>query len=386
MSKEKRFEDVPIVWEIPKVFPEDLPGLSRMGKIMNSDEALFVGNKIHKAFLLPEFRDFDEAPTTDAATGSASEGTATKKGRTIALTTKDMRKRKNDIKARTTLLLALLDEHQLPFINKNMLFHYKAGLSHVEASKDLDSLLESQRSDKNKEGLGYSAVPPPAQVYSLPKKDLSWTGIPEFADDTVTDYSRPTPTIESTSDDVQNKNSSETEASSRVKKGRTCSTNTHKSNSPRPVVHKTHRPQMRPIRPNVNAAKPKRTLFYKPTHSYRPFQRVSTVRSQFRAPCVPTVNRKFPTVNRKFPTGSTKFSTADVGNKGTAVKASAIENLKELRVKIIRCDNGGEFKIKEMNDFCSRKGIKREFSNARTLQQNGIAERRNRTLIEAART
>nr|GEW53828.1 putative ribonuclease H-like domain-containing protein [Tanacetum cinerariifolium] len=63
-----------------------------------------------------------------------------------------------------------------------------------------------------------------------------------------------------------------------------------------------------------------------------------------------------------------------------------IENLKELKVKIIKCDNGGEFRNKEMNDFYSRKGIKREFSNARTPQQNGIAERRNMTLIEAART
>nr|GFB76752.1 putative ribonuclease H-like domain-containing protein [Tanacetum cinerariifolium] len=39
-----------------------------------------------------------------------------------------------------------------------------------------------------------------------------------------------------------------------------------------------------------------------------------------------------------------------------------------------------------MNDFCSQKGIKREFSNDRTPKQNGVAERRNRTLIEAART
>nr|GEZ75983.1 ribonuclease H-like domain-containing protein [Tanacetum cinerariifolium] len=39
-----------------------------------------------------------------------------------------------------------------------------------------------------------------------------------------------------------------------------------------------------------------------------------------------------------------------------------------------------------MNDFCSRKRIKREFINARTPQQNGVAERRNRTLIEASRT
>nr|GFA69185.1 ribonuclease H-like domain-containing protein [Tanacetum cinerariifolium] len=39
-----------------------------------------------------------------------------------------------------------------------------------------------------------------------------------------------------------------------------------------------------------------------------------------------------------------------------------------------------------MNDFCSQKGIKKEFSNARTPQQNGVAKRINRTLIEAART
>ncbi|GJW36492.1 putative ribonuclease H-like domain-containing protein [Tanacetum coccineum] len=63
-----------------------------------------------------------------------------------------------------------------------------------------------------------------------------------------------------------------------------------------------------------------------------------------------------------------------------------IENLKDLKVKVIRCDNRGEFRNKDMNDFCSNKGIKREFSNARTPQQNGVAERRNMTLIEAART
>nr|GEU34940.1 hypothetical protein [Tanacetum cinerariifolium] len=484
------------------------------------------------------------------------------------------------------------------------------------ASKDLDSLLESQRLDKNKEGLGYSDVPP-AQVYSPPKKDLSWTGLPEFADDTVTDYSRPSPAIESTSDDVQNRNPSvtETEASPNiisskpfikfvklgnnfvmkkacynyggidhlsydygkwVDQGRSWekNNNTHKSRTPRTVFHKTARSQMR---------------------TNRKF---------------PTVNRKFPIVNRKFPTGNTKFSTADMGHKGKAnhiddkgywdsgcsrhmtgnisyltkyepydggyvsfrqgrckttgkgtiktsklefenvyfvkdlkynlfsvsqicdnknnvlftdsecivlgrnfkltddanvllrtprqhnmytidlnnivphkdltclvAKASAdecmlwhrrlghlnfktmnrlvrhnlvrglpskcfnndhtcaaclkgkqhkvscktklvnsvtkplhtlhmdlfgptsdetngilrnfiteIENLKELKVKIIRCDNKGEFRNKEMNYFCSRKGIKREFSNARTPQQNRVAKRRNGTLIEAGRT
>nr|GEX98338.1 hypothetical protein [Tanacetum cinerariifolium] len=51
-----------------------------------------------------------------------------------------------------------------------------------------------------------------------------------------------------------------------------------------------------------------------------------------------------------------------------------------------RCDNGGEFRNKEMDDFYSQKRIKREFSNAKTPQQNGVVERKNKTLIEAART
>nr|GEU45490.1 hypothetical protein [Tanacetum cinerariifolium] len=50
-----------------------------------------------------------------------------------------------------------------------------------------------------------------------------------------------------------------------------------------------------------------------------------------------------------------------------------------------RSDNGTEFKNNDLNQFCGMKGIKREFSVPRTPQQNGIAERKNTTLIEAAR-
>ncbi|GJZ84287.1 putative ribonuclease H-like domain-containing protein [Tanacetum coccineum] len=63
-----------------------------------------------------------------------------------------------------------------------------------------------------------------------------------------------------------------------------------------------------------------------------------------------------------------------------------IENLVDHKVKVIRYDNGTEFKNKEMNQFCGMKGILRQYSVARTPQQNGVAERRNKTLIEAART
>nr|GEW11061.1 hypothetical protein [Tanacetum cinerariifolium] len=56
-----------------------------------------------------------EAPGDVTTTGSASDGTGKKKGRTVTLTTDDMQKRKNNVKARTTLLLSLPDEYQLRF-------------------------------------------------------------------------------------------------------------------------------------------------------------------------------------------------------------------------------------------------------------------------------
>ncbi|GKA82449.1 putative ribonuclease H-like domain-containing protein, partial [Tanacetum coccineum] len=52
------------------------------------------------------------------------------------------------------------------------------------------------------------------------------------------------------------------------------------------------------------------------------------------------------------------------------------ENLVDHKVKVIRCDNETEFKNREMNQLCEKKGILRQFSVARTPQQNGVAERR----------
>lgn len=57
-----------------------------------------------------------------------------------------------------------------------------------------------------------------------------------------------------------------------------------------------------------------------------------------------------------------------------------------LPVRIIRSDNGTEFKNAYLNQFCTEKGISRQYSAPRTPQQNGVVERKNRTLVEAART
>ncbi|GJW87059.1 putative ribonuclease H-like domain-containing protein [Tanacetum coccineum] len=65
---------------------------------------------------------------------------------------------------------------------------------------------------------------------------------------------------------------------------------------------------------------------------------------------------------------------------------TGIENQINHKVKIIRYDNGAEFKNNDRNQFYRMKGIKREFSVARTPQQNRVTERKNKTLIETAKT
>nr|GFA38773.1 ribonuclease H-like domain-containing protein [Tanacetum cinerariifolium] len=63
-----------------------------------------------------------------------------------------------------------------------------------------------------------------------------------------------------------------------------------------------------------------------------------------------------------------------------------IENQLNKKVKAIKCDNGTEFQNAKLISLCGEKGIKRDYSNVRTPQQNGVVERKNRTLIEAARS
>jgi len=63
-----------------------------------------------------------------------------------------------------------------------------------------------------------------------------------------------------------------------------------------------------------------------------------------------------------------------------------IETISSKKVKAIRSDNGTEIRNPIFDSFCEDKGIIRQFSAARTPQQNGVAERKNQTLIEAART
>jgi transposase InsO family protein len=57
-----------------------------------------------------------------------------------------------------------------------------------------------------------------------------------------------------------------------------------------------------------------------------------------------------------------------------------------LRIKNIISDNGTEFKNSQIEGFLEEEGIKHEFSSPYTPQQNGVVERKNRTLLDMART
>jgi transposase InsO family protein len=57
-----------------------------------------------------------------------------------------------------------------------------------------------------------------------------------------------------------------------------------------------------------------------------------------------------------------------------------------LSIKKIRSDNGTKFKNSQIEGFLEEEGIKHEFSCPYTPQQNGVVERKNRTLLDMART
>jgi hypothetical protein len=78
-------------------------------------------------------------------------------------------------------------------------------------------------------------------------------------------------------------------------------------------------------------------------------------------------------------------SKDEVFNKFKEFKA-LIENLFERKIKILGSDNGGEYTSKEFVNYCKDVGIKRELTTPYNHQQNSVAERKNRTIMEAVKT
>ena len=62
-----------------------------------------------------------------------------------------------------------------------------------------------------------------------------------------------------------------------------------------------------------------------------------------------------------------------------------VENLSKKNINILRSNNGGKFTSNEFKDFYKEVGIKREITTPYNPQQNGVAERKKRSIMEAVK-
>ena len=63
-----------------------------------------------------------------------------------------------------------------------------------------------------------------------------------------------------------------------------------------------------------------------------------------------------------------------------------VEKQSGLSLKVLRTDRGGEYTSNEFADFCKNQGIKHQLTASYSPQQNGVSERKNRTIVEMARS
>ena len=62
-----------------------------------------------------------------------------------------------------------------------------------------------------------------------------------------------------------------------------------------------------------------------------------------------------------------------------------MENQKRKNIRVLRTNNGGEYTSNEFMEYCSTEGINKEHTVPHTPQQNGVVERKNRTMVGVAK-
>nr|GFB37927.1 ribonuclease H-like domain-containing protein [Tanacetum cinerariifolium] len=178
-----------------------------------------------------EFGDSYKVPTNIDINDTTRRKDGEHSGRTATITTEDMQRKKDDVKARTTLLLSLPDEHYLApewmmhtivWRNRNDLDtislddlynHLKVYEAEVQTKSNLNSqnmaFISSSKNNSGNEDGNIACVSTASTTF--PTGSVNVATICQdtaFVDNTVTDYSRPLPTVASTSAEGQIKDSS----------------------------------------------------------------------------------------------------------------------------------------------------------------------------------
>nr|GEW30261.1 ribonuclease H-like domain-containing protein [Tanacetum cinerariifolium] len=208
----------------------------------------------------------------------------------------------------------------------------------------------SVANDRFKKGEGYHAVPPPLTGnYMPPKPDLSFAGL----DDSIYKF-KISETVTSLAKDENNTPETSIAFIEKPKEDRMAK----KSVLPTNVGKGTGHRESRPVWNNV--------------------QRINH-QNKFSPTAVFTRSSRIPLSAAK-PKAATSTSAAKpvntVGPKQSVNFSRSTSTFHKLHSPTRR----------DLDEFCEMQGIKREYSNAKTPQHNGVAERKNRTLIRAART
>nr|GEU34118.1 hypothetical protein [Tanacetum cinerariifolium] len=420
----------------------------QMENASNQDDGKAVDNVV---------RNHEKAVDNVVSKGPASESSAKKKGRTVVITTKDMQKRRNDVKARTTFLLALPDEHQLRFskyetakelwkailktfgkneatkkTKKNQLkLQYKN--FKAEGSETLEqtfnrlqaimSLLEFMDVKIKQDDLNQKFLTSLAPEWLMPQlvgfgdlnKTLLKKGNPQNNIDDKGYWD--SGCSRHMTGNLSNLSEYEPYDGGYVSFGHGDGKITGKGIIKavdesmlwhRRLGHLNFKTMNKLVRNNLVKGLPSKC--FENDHTCVACLKRKQHKASYKTKLVNSVSKPLHTLHMDLfgPTSVSSLNhkwyclvvtddfsrftwtfflrTKDETSSILRNFITEIENLKDLKVKIIRCDNRGEFKNKEINELCTKKGIRREFSNARTPQQNRVAERRNRTLIEAART
>nr|GEU65061.1 hypothetical protein [Tanacetum cinerariifolium] len=266
------------------------------------------------------------------------------------------------------------------------------------ASKSLDKLIGSQITENSKTGLGftsYNAVaPPPTGFFAPPSIDLSNSGLKEFKQPEFKEYRHKDSknVCIYTSNKIKKAydaliiedwvfDSNEDESEEMVLKSDNVQHKHEQANQPRNsgiVPISTARQSSSKAATPVSVAKPINTAASKPLGAP---QDALKDQGYFNSGCSRhmTGNISYLTDFKEHDGGYVAFRGGAKGGKitrkGTIRNATKdetsrivksfiteIENLVEKKVKIIRCDNGTEFKNRVMNGFCEKKSIKREYN------------------------
>nr|GEZ25312.1 ribonuclease H-like domain, reverse transcriptase, RNA-dependent DNA polymerase [Tanacetum cinerariifolium] len=282
----------------------------------------------------PDVEDLiDEFPLPEEVPTASEETSDGKKGRTVAVTIEDMQKKRNDVKARTTLLLALPDEHQLRFIKYKTAQELWAAIlktfgGNVATRKTKKNLLKQQYGNfksKGKETLEQTFNILQAINIALlsMRADRFWkktwkkisiqgTDVASFDKSKVECLNchkmghfarecRATRSQEKGRRDNYKQGSKEEEqvpkdlmAIDEVEFTQMAKSGTDNELFDNSLCSKAYS--------LIVVKTDKKETVRKPTVKYDELYRKTSKRTQSRVPRVPTVNRKFPTVNRKFPT------------------------------------------------------------------------------------